>query len=266
MPIVDSHTHVASAWYEPIETLLWEMDRNGVEKAVLIQMRGQTDNRYQAECVRRYPDRLASVGIVDTRAPDAERALERLAEEGHSGVRFHLPLRSPGDDPLAIWRAAARLRLPVSCGGSSVLFASPDFAEAVEAVADLTIVVEHLGGNNHPVDDPEHEALRAKVWDLARFPNLYVKIHGLGEFCRRAMPPAEPFPFVQPIPPTLDEAYRAFGASRMMWGSDFPPVATREGYRNALRLTMERLARLPEAERDQIFGGTAASVFKFRNT
>ena len=33
MPIVDSHTHVASSWYEPIETLLWEMDRNGVDQS-----------------------------------------------------------------------------------------------------------------------------------------------------------------------------------------------------------------------------------------
>lgn len=262
MPIVDSHTHVATAWYEPIETLLYEMDRNGVEKAVLIQMRGQTDNRYQAECVRRYPGRFASVGIVDARAPDWERTLEQLAEEGASGVRFHLPLRSPGEDPLALWRAAARLKLPVSCGGNSELFAAPEFAQAVEAMPDLPIVVEHLGGENHPVEEAR-EALRPKMIELARFPNLYVKIHGLGEFCRRAMPPTEPFPFVRPIPSTLDEAYRAFGAERMMWGSDFPPVAVREGYRNALRLTMEHLGDLPQRERDRIFGGTAEAVFRF---
>jgi L-fuconolactonase len=263
MPIVDSHTHTANSWYEPIETLLWEMDRNGVDQAVLIQMRGQTDNSYQADCVRRYPGRFASVGIVDAQQPDAEQALQRLADSGASGVRFHLPLRSPGEDPLAIWRAAARLKLPVSCGGNSTLFASPDFAAAVEAVPELPIVVEHLGGVNHPVDDPRQEALRQQVFALARFPNLYLKIHGLGEFCRRAMPPTDPFPFVQPVPSTLEEAHRAFGAGRMMWGSDFPPVAVREGYRNALRLPMEQLAHLPQAERDQIFGGTAAAIFKF---
>ena len=27
----------------------------------------------------------------------------------------------------------------------------------------------------------------------------------------------------------------AFGVGRMMWGSDFPPAAGREGYGNALR-------------------------------
>ena len=74
------------------------------------------------------------------------------------------------------------------------------------------------------------------MFDLARFPNAYVKIHGLGEFSQRAMPPTEPFPFVEPIAPLIEMAYEAFGASRMMWGSDYPPVSMREGYGNALPL------------------------------
>jgi len=42
------------------------MDRNGVELAALIQINGQSDNTYQAECARRYPDRLRSVVLVET--------------------------------------------------------------------------------------------------------------------------------------------------------------------------------------------------------
>jgi predicted TIM-barrel fold metal-dependent hydrolase len=52
-----------------------------------------------------------------------------------------------------------------------------------------------------------------------------------------------------------------------MWGSDYPPVSGREGYTNALRLPMAELARIPgcgDAERDQIFGGTAQSIFPLR--
>src|SRR5919202_3384175 len=141
MPIVDSHTHVAQSWYEPIETLLFEMDRNGVDQAVLIQMRGQTDNSYQAECVRSFPGRFASVGIVDTQRPYAEQALERLAESGATGVRFHLPHRPPGDDPLALWRAAARLGLAGSCGGNNELFAPPGVEQGIPAGAGVPDLV-----------------------------------------------------------------------------------------------------------------------------
>ncbi len=61
MRIVDSHCHVSPVWYEPVESLLHQMEQNGVEHAVLIQMRGQANNEYQFECVRRYPGRFAPV-------------------------------------------------------------------------------------------------------------------------------------------------------------------------------------------------------------
>jgi L-fuconolactonase len=260
MPIVDSHCHAARSWYEPVELLLFQMERSGVDQAVLIQINGQFDNDYQLECLRRHPDRFASVVIVDTRQPDAPDQLARLAEQGASGVRFQADTRSPGDDPLAIWRTAARLGLPVSCGGNAALFASDQFAEVFQAISEVPIVIEHLGSVNHPVE--AQLELFERILALSRFPNAYIKIHGLGEFCRRAMPVAEPFPFEQPIPPLLERVYQAFGPARMMWGSDYPPVSAREGYRDALRWPMEQFASKSQQERDQIFGGTALSVFK----
>jgi L-fuconolactonase len=71
-----------------------------------------------------------------------------------------------------------------------------------------------------------------------------------------------PFPFVEPILPLLELAYEAFGPRRMMWGSDYPPVSGREGYANALRLTMDQFADKSEEDRALIFGGTAASIFR----
>ena len=59
------------------------------------------------------------------------------------------------------------------------------------------------------------------------------------------------------------EALEAFGADRIMWGSDFPVVSSREGYDNSLRLPLAYFARLSEDERDAIFGGTAMRVWRF---
>ncbi len=115
--------------------------------------------------------------------------------------------------------------------------------------------------------DEAVRAARLRVFDLARYPNLSIKVPGLGEFCRRALPPTDPFPFEQPIPPYLELALEGFGPSRVMWGSDYPPVSGREGYRNALRLPQERferIAALSQGDRDRIFGGTALSVFPLR--
>lgn len=277
MPIVDCHVHVSDFWYEPAETLLYHMDLTGIEHAVLVQMQGQTDNSYLFQCVRRYPGKFAPVVIVDTYAPTACDDLKRNAKEGASGVRIHLkqmedakglqlrPFPScPDGDPYAIWKTAAQLGLAVDCAGSALLFGSEEFSRLVQALPDTTIVVEHLGANARPDENDEERMARLKALELAKFPNVYLKIGGLSEFCRRAQPPKGPFPFDEPIPPLLERAYEAFGPHRIMWGSNFPLVLGSEGYRNALRFTMQRFESKSQEERDLIFGKVALSVFPAR--
>src|SRR5262249_35534589 len=258
MLVVDSHCHVSPIWYEPVETLLFEMDRNQVDRAVMIQMQGQTDNSYQQACLHRYSDRLASVVLVDPGHYDAPAQLRRLAEDGATGVRLRAALRSPGEDPLAIWRAAALLGMAIGCPADGPKFDAAAFSSLLEALPTLTVVLEHLGASS--LADADNSS-RIAVFGLARFPNVYIKVPGLGELARRAMPPRDPFPFAEPIPPYLRQAFDAFGPNRMMWGSDFPPVAGREGYTNALRLCQAQLeSEAPEA-RAAIFGDAAARVF-----
>ena len=50
---------------------------------------------------------------------------------------------------------------------------------------------------------------------------------------------------------------------RVMWVSDFPPVAGREGYRNALSWTMEHLKCRSDDDKEWVFGKTATSLCKF---
>ncbi len=261
MIVVDSHCHVSQTWYEPVETLLFQMERYEVAHAVLIQMQGQTSNDYQFACMRRYPGRFAPVVIVDTDAPDAPETLRRLAEQGASGVRLKATTRSPGDDPLAIWRTAGALGLAVSCAGSGAEFASDGFAQLVASLPAVKIVIEHLASVSRPDTSETERAARLRAIGLARFPHCYLKITGLGEFSSRAMPVTEPFPFTQPIPPYLSHAYDAFGPQRMMWGSDYPPVSAREGYGNALHGTMAQFADKSDEARAAIFGGTARALF-----
>ena len=263
LTVVDSHCHASLAWFQPVESLVHEMDQNGVAHAVLIQIRGQYDNSYQAECVRRYPGRFANVVGVDWEQPDAIARLEQLVEQGASGVRLRPSSRSPVDDPLAFWRACERLGIAVSCLGTAAEFASDDFSQLVQALPRLTIVIEHLAGVGFARAASERATPDALL-ALARHPNLCVKLPGLGEFCERAMPVREPFMFVEPIPPLLPQFVDAFAADRLMWGSDYPPVAGREGYRNALQLPMAQLEHRSEPERAAIFGTTALRVFPIR--
>ena len=254
MIVVDAHCHALPHWFEPVEVLLHEMDANGVEKATLVQVRGEFDNGYILDCVRRFPERFCAVVGVDTGTPHAPDELARWAGEGAVGVRLR-----PGD-PLAVWRKADVLGLPVSVFGSADEFASPAFDDLLTRFRSLRVVIEHLGRIGRVARDSE--ATFHVILALARHPNAYIKVHGLGEICSRPIPFPKPMRFPH-VPPFMEMAYDAFGATRMMWGSDFPPVAGREGYRNALRWTMEHIPFRSEADKEAVFGGTALSLFRF---
>ena len=198
---------------------------------------------------------------MDVDSPNAPQDLEKWAQEGAEAVRLRTFNRSPGADPLAIWRKAEALGMSASVGGPLDVFASPDFRQLVEAVPNLKIVVEHLGGagvfaiHAGPVPQPPYTQFR-QMLGLARCSNTYLKIHGMGEYC----PP--PFPYSD-IPPFVEMAHDAFGPRRMLWGSDFPPVSLREGYANALRFTMDQMPFCSREDQERIFGKTALSIYKF---
>jgi L-fuconolactonase len=237
--------------------LLQQMNTYGVENAVLLQVMGQFDNTYLFECVRRFPGRFSPTVIVDTRQPDAPQALEHWARQGAEGIRLHVGVRSPEGDGLAIWRKAAELGLVVSAYGKPEELAADDFRHIIRQLPSLTVSIEHLAwaGQEHA----PYTNFR-KTLELARYRNVYMKFCGLGEICQRPMPFPQPMAFAE-IPPVLTMALEAFGARRMMWGSDFPPVASREGYGNALRWTMEQYPS--EDDRAWLFAKTALSLFRF---
>lgn len=260
MLVVDTHCHASSVWFQPIETLLSEMNLAGVDKALLVQIRGEYDNSYLVECMRRFPGRFSVIAIIDTDGPDAGEVLQEWVRQGCEGLRLWPSARSSGRDPLAIWRRAAQLGIAISCGGSLAEFASAEFESRFREFPNMPIIIEHLGGGG--TDRSEGWTEYKKVLRLARYPNAYMKVPGFGELCPRPMPMVHPNPFPQ-VPPLVEMALEAFGANRLMWGSDFPPVANREGYRNALKFPMEYIKFKSQEDKQWLFGETAVKLFKF---
>jgi L-fuconolactonase len=251
--IIDAHCHASPIWFEPVETLLYQMDRNAVDYAILTQLLGQFDNNYQMACIAAHPDRLVSVVAAKT-----ADELRRLAEIGVAGVRIGA---ASSDDSL--WQAALDLGLAVSVSGMASAMIAPTFAARIEAMPQLDFVLEHLGGVARPDFDGSEETRKA-VLNLARFLNVSLKVPGLGQMGKRISLNNDP-PVDGLAADLLLTAVTHFGADRLMWGSDFPPVASREGYANALNWPLRVLGELTEAERAAISGGTAARIFKLKD-
>jgi L-fuconolactonase len=255
--IFDAHPHASPVWFQPVESLIAEMDRASVSRGSICQFFNQFNNDYQFEIVSRFPGRFSNIVHVDARNSDGPQKLKALADRGAVGLRISPMARSPGNDPYAIWKAAANFGLSISTYSNVGDLLTDDFARVVQTIPGTPIVLEHSGGayGSAPIDDLK------KAYKLARFPNVYIMIGGLGEFAKRATPITKPFPFVNPIPRVIDMAYDAFGPRRMMWGSDFPASARREGFGNALRFTMEYLSGKSLDDLVWIFGRTASKVF-----
>ncbi len=252
MTIVDTHCHVGLHKYEPVESLIFQMERNHVDKAVFIQYMGNADNAYIVETLGCNPGRFSAAMIVT--ADDGGTQVRRWAEEGIPGIRLTADARAECSDPLAQWRAAAELDLAVSVPCSPERLVAEPFQEVVRAFPDLKIVLEHLCGVGKQATPP-YDTYRAAL-KLAEHPNITLKLPGFGEFCEL------PHPFAD-IPPLADMALEAFGPRRMMWGSDFPPVSSREGYANGLEVPMSYFGSLSEDEKAWLFGRTALGVWGF---
>ena len=247
--IVDTHCHIGLHKYEPVEALLFHMERAGVDKAVFIQYQGNSDNRYIVDVMNAHPGRFAAAMIVTD--DDDGSAIRSWAEQGIIGIRLLANFRGRGSDPLAHWRSAAELDMVVSVFSRPEILQSAEFAEVLRLFPNLSLVIEHLGGVTPDFAVAEFAAITA----LAQHDNLTIKLPGFGEFCHL------PCPFQQ-VPPLAELTLEAFGAQRTMWGSDWPPVSSREGFDNSLAFPLDYLSELSADERAWIFGKTAQKVWK----
>lgn len=262
MIIVDTHCHIGIRKYEPVESLLFHMQQAKVENAVLIQYSGNIDNTYMVECMAAHPGRFKAAMIVE-KSDDGTR-IEEWAEKGIVGIRLPAGSRAECSDPLAQWRTAENLGLIVSIQSTPASLLSNDFAKIIETFPDLQLVIEHLGGlgqfnrNQQKNTESPYQEFE-KILELARHPNLTIKLPGFGEFC------PVPLPF-NSIPPLVDKTLEAFGPQRIMWGSDYPPVSQREGYNNSLKIPMNYLSSLSKNEKEWIFGRTALKTWSFEKS
>lgn len=97
---------------------------------------------------------------------------------------------------------------------------------------------------------------RARITELAALPNMNCKLSGLLAYCA----PGEAN--LEAIRPYVDHALDAFGADRMVWGSDWPVVELANGLPDWLEVTQAILGGLSEDEAAAVAHGNAARIYK----
>ncbi|AXI48520.1 amidohydrolase [Sulfitobacter sp. SK012] len=121
------------------------------------------------------------------------------------------------------------------------------------ACPDTTIVLNHCGVPD--IAGGKMDLWRADMMALAALPNVYCKLSGLLAYCAPGHATQEV------IQPYFDHALAAFGANRMVWGSDWPVVELANGLPDWLAVTQSMLGALSDDEAAEIGSETARKIF-----
>lgn len=274
--ILDSHCHVWARWpYDPPvpdpqhraspEGLLWHMDRNGVDRAIVI-CAGIGDNADNAEfafaAAARSGGRLIVFPDLECRwhatfrTPGARDRLEAaLRRRKFRGFTSYLSEAESGDwltgpEGLAFFTRAADAGLIASL--SVLPHQVPHVADLARRLPELPILLHHMAFlGPRSATTP---AGPAHVVAAAACPNIHVKLSGWGNVA--GPDDAYPYPGLAWIAQVL---LAAFGHGRLLWGSDHPVSGKHMTYRQSLDM-VARHAPGDSSARAAILGGNLAHL------
>ena len=180
------------------------IDRFVVQSVATTPHQVKSINEFIASEVSRHPDKLIGLGTMHPESDDLRRDLEHIKELGLHGVKLHADIQKfEIDNPLClkIYELCENENIPIlmHTGDYRYDYSNPNrLVPVLERFKNLTVIGAHLGGWS--------------VWDeavekLSHYQNFYVdSSSSLYEL------PVE----------HATEIIRAYGAHRVLFGSDFP--------------------------------------------
>lgn len=307
LPIVDAHHHFYDrpGWRYLLDDYLDDAGSgHAIRASVYMQaltryrpegpdsMKPVGETEYIAQ-VNKGSDPQVAAGIVghaDLRLGSAVReVLEAHVEAGRGRFR--------GVRHLTTWDADASLANPLTAAPRGLLldpsfrmglaqlapldlsfdawlfFAQlPELIGTAQALPDTTFIVDHCGG---VARIGAYESQRAEVFErwrksmreLARLPNVHVKLGGLGmringfDFHQGELPPSSE-QLAAAWKPWIETCIEAFGAHRCMFESNFPVDKGSYSYRTGWNAFKRLTAGCSASERQQLFEGTACRVYR----
>ncbi|MEO0327993.1 MAG: amidohydrolase family protein [Pseudomonadota bacterium] len=122
-----------------------------------------------------------------------------------------------------------------------------------DACPDVTFVLQHAGMLEEE-SSSVREAWQAGMKQLSARKNVYTKLSAFGTFIHRNDP--------QFISKMVKDTVKLFGPERCMFGSNFPIEKIWTGYSELLEAFKDATVGMKKAEREQIFTGTAESIYR----
>jgi len=271
---IDSHQHF---WqYDPIEFGWISADMPGLQRDLLpadlapllaahqidgcvaVQARSSlAESDWLLSLASQSPFIKGVVGWVDLLSPAVEADLERLAANPRFRGLRHIVQSEPDDAFMLRPEFQRGIRSLAHFGLVYDILIFPRHLQAAFSLAsafpDQTFVLDHIA-------KPYVKDRLISPWDtgirtLASLPNVYCKVSGLvTEADWSTWQPAD-------FRPYLDVVFEAFGANRIMFGSDWPVCTLAGTYSQVYKLLGDYANSLSLTEQSAIWGGTAVRAY-----
>ncbi len=231
-----------------LDDLLAEMNAAGIHRAIITPPGWEGDYSDKAiEAARLYPDRLAVMGRFALDLPaNREKVAVWKDQAGMLGMRLTFSgakQRKWLSDGTAdwFWPAAEKASLGVMIYVPGNL---PPAKKIAERYPGLKLIIDHMACPRGSKDEDAFAHI-GELCELARYPNVAVKIGALPCYTN------EPYPY-QKLHPYIRRVYDAFGPQKLFWASDL----TRLPCSYALCKTMitEEMKWLTRADLEWIMG------------
>ncbi len=229
----------------------------GLTGAVLVQSQpSQRDTEWLLEIAADHPLALGVVGWTDIASADAaERIAALAANPCLKGLRPML--QDLADD----WVLEARLEPALAAMVAADLSFDalvrprhlPSLLELVRRWPDLRVVIDH--GAKPDIGAGRLDPWREQITALAAAPGVHCKLSGL-------LTEAGETPTAEALAPFVAHLLEAFGADRLMWGSDWPVLNLAGDYRGWQAMADAFAAPLDPTGRRALFGETAKRFYR----
>ena len=283
IPIIDSHIHLFDPnrpdgipWPDKSETVLYQpalparykavTEGLGIVGAIAIEASSRkADNDWLLQTAQANP---VVVGIVGDLVPDDRSFAEDLQRLHRSplflGIRY-------GN----LWQRnlAVDLDRPGFINGLKLLAerglilesANPDppllaaVACVSDKVPDLTLVLDHLPHMAQPIAPADRASVQASLRILSASPRVFLKFSEIPQKISGVVS-ADLAPYRE----HLDQIWSQFGASRLIYGSDWPNSDTQLSFRKTFKLVEDYLQQKSFSAREQVYWRNSARAYRWK--
>ena len=243
-----------------VADLVPQLDAARIDGTIVVQARCDVDETRELLDIAKASSRvLGVVGWVDLCDADIDRVLEDLLRDDAPLVGVRHVLQDETDDDFMLRddfdRGLARLRefdltydlliLPRHLGRAEQLVARH---------SEQRFVLDHIA--KPPIASAEIEPWRRKIRELARHENVECKVSGMVTEADWARWQPED------LRPYLDVVFEAFGADRLMFGSDWPVCRVAGEYGEVVDIVEKYLESESESVRRRILGENAGRFYR----